>query len=359
MKLKKKILSAIFAGLLTFNIFGNVDNAQAASRAEIAAINVKKPADFKYWTKDSAVIKQLTNYVKDVTNKRSKNFIPVEDRVAVFDMDGTLVCETAPSYIGWLFPIDNVLDNPTDNVHDNLCARAQAWRNGIETHNITDAINIDRKKIIAETFAGMTEDDYKARFKKFMNKNVEGLTNLTYGESFYLPMIEIISYLNANDFSVYIVTGSERNLARTLIEGAVNVKPDHIIGEDVPLNWRRAGSEKYFVKGDKIYFANEPMNTTTRINKIYCIKREIGKKPVLAFGNSSGDYDMLNYTLTDNKYKAASFILMCDDLTRELGNLDTAEKVRQAAIKNGWTPVSMKNDFKTIYGDKVVRSLDR
>ena len=353
MKLKKKILSAIFAGLLMFNVFGNVDDVQAASRSEIAAIKVTKPADFKYWTKDSAVIKQLTSYVKDVTNKKSKNFIPVEDRIAVFDMDGTFICETAPSYIGWLFAIDSVLDNPTENVYDTLCERAQAWRDGIKTHNITDKINLDRKNIIAETFEGLSEEDYKTRVKNFMNKNVEGLTNLTYGESFYLPMIEIISYLNANDFSVYIVTGSERILARTLIDGAVNIKTDRIIGEDIPLNWKRAGSEHYFVKGDKFTLSNQKLNTTTRINKIYCIKREIGKQPVLAFGNSSGDYDMLNYTIINNKHKAASFILLCDDLTRELGNLETAEKVRQAAIKNGWTPVSMKNDFKTIYGDNV------
>lgn len=338
---------------MAFGTFGEVSDVQAASRSEIAAINVTKPADFKYWAKNSKVQRQLVRYVQDVTNKKSKNFIPVEDRIAVFDMDGTLICETAPSYIGWMFPINTVFENPTDNVNTELRTRTQIWLEGIETKHITDEINKDRKKIIAEVFAGLTEEDYISRFKKFMKKPVEGLTNLKYGESFYLPMIEIISYLNANDFTVYIVTGSERNLARTLIDGAVNIKQDRIIGEDVPLNWTSKSGEKYFVGGDEILFKNDTMKSTTRINKIFCIKREIGKQPVLAFGNSSGDYDMLNYTITDNKYKSAAFILMCDDLQRELGNLDTAEKVRQAAQKNGWTTISMKNDFKTIYGDNV------
>ncbi|MBQ9487985.1 MAG: haloacid dehalogenase-like hydrolase, partial [Selenomonadaceae bacterium] len=101
--MKKKILSAIFAGLMTFNIFGNTDDVQAATRAEIAAIKVTKPADFKYWADKSAVKRQIINYVKDVTNKHSKNYIPVEDRIAVFDMDGTILCETAPTSLGYMF----------------------------------------------------------------------------------------------------------------------------------------------------------------------------------------------------------------------------------------------------------------
>ena len=338
---------------MTFNLVGDTSDVQAASRSEIAAINVTKPADFKYWTDNSPVKRQIVRYVQDVTNKRSKNFIPVEDRIAVFDMDGTLVCETAPSYIGWMFPINTVFENPTENVNTEIRTRTQIWLEGIETKNITDEINKDRKKIIAEVFAGLTEEDYISRFKKFMEKPVEGLSNLKYGESFYLPMAEIISYLNANDFTVYIITGSERNLARTLIDGAVNVRQDHIIGEDVPLNWKNNNGEKYFVNGDEILFKNDTMKSTTRINKIFCIKREIGKQPVLAFGNSMGDADMLNYTTTDNKYKSAAFVVLCDDYTREIGNKDLENTMRQAAQKNRWALISMKNDFKTIYGDNV------
>ncbi|MBQ7476874.1 MAG: haloacid dehalogenase-like hydrolase [Selenomonadaceae bacterium] len=350
--MKKKILSAVFAGLMALNLFGNVDNAQAASREEISKISVGRSANFKYWTADSKTKKFLVDYVKDVTDKRSKNFIPVEDRVAVFDMDGTLVCETAPSYIGWMFPITTVFENPTDNVNTEIRTRTQIWLEAIQNKNITDEVSKDRKKIIAEVFAGLTEKDYISRFKKFMDNDVEGLTNLKYGESFYLPMVEIVSYLNANDFSVYVVTGSERNLARTLIDGAINIKRDHIIGEDVPMNWKSNGGEKYFVKGDEISFKNKTMKSTTRINKIYCINREIGRQPVLAFGNSMGDADMLNYTLT-NKYKSAAFVVLCDDYTREIGNKDLENTMRDAAKKNKWTIISMKNDFKTIYGDKV------
>ena len=77
---------------------------------------------------------------------------------------------------------------------------------------------------------------------------------------------------------------------------------------------------------------------------------------MLAFGNSMGDADMLNYTLVDNKYKSAAFMVLCDDYTREIGNKDLENKIRQAAQKNHWTTISMKDDFKTIYGDKVTKN---
>lgn len=354
--MKKKFLAAVFAGLMTLNIFGDIDNVQAASREEIAAINVQKPSDFKYWTENSSVKRKIINYVKDVTNKRSKNFIPVEDRIAVFDMDGTILCETAPSYVDWMFPIYTVFEYPTDNVNTELRTRTQIWLEGIETNNITDDINKDRRKIKAEVFAGLTQEEYDKHIEWFMNKPVEGLTNLTYGESFYLPMIEIISYLNANDFTVYIVSGSERNLIRMLVKDVVDVKTNHIIGGDFPYKLESVDGGSHYTNGDKIVFSGDTAKNNTNINKIYSIMREIGKKPVLAFGNSGGDRDMLNYTISENKYKSAAFMVLCDDFTREIGNSDLAEKMRNSAQKYGWTTISMKNDFKTIYGDKVKRS---
>lgn len=353
---KKKFLSAVFAGLMALNIFGGVDNAQAASRDEIAAIKVKCPSDFKYWTKNSQVNKEIVDYVKDVTNKRSKNFIPVEDRIAVFDMDGTILYESNPGSIDWFFPIYTVFENPTDNVNTELRTRTQIWLDAVQNKNITDEITADRRKIVGELFAGITMNEYIPRIKKFMNKNIEGFSNLKYGEAFYLPMIEIISYLNANDFTVYVVSGSERNLARTLLDGAVKVQTNHVIGGDVTFKRESSSGEKYYTAGDKIVFGDERRKNNTNMNKIFSINREIGKKPVLAFGNSMGDADMLNYTLADNKYKSAAFVVICDDYTREIGNKDLENTMLKAAQKNGWSTISMKNDFKTIYGDKVKKS---
>ena len=107
--MKKKILAAIAAGLIAFAPFTATD---AATRDEIATIQVKRPNDFKYWTKDAVAKQKLVEYVKDVTDKRSKNFIPVEDRIAVFDVDGTLVCETAPFCFDFMMFVHRTLDDP-------------------------------------------------------------------------------------------------------------------------------------------------------------------------------------------------------------------------------------------------------
>ena len=352
--MKKKILAAIFAGLMTFNIFGSTNDAQAATRAEIAAINVTKPADFKYWSDKSAVKRQIINYVKDVTNKHSKNYIPVEDRIAVFDMDGTILCETAPTSLGYMFVLDLMLENPDNPLYRD---KLNEWKKILTSKNLPVEVDQEFKDLCWKMFAGMTDEEYFSRFEKFLTtQNVVGLTNLKYGESLYLPMIEVISYLNANDFTVYIITGSERRTTRGIIGGVVPVQPNHIIGCDIPYKWENNGGEKYFVKGDRFLIGDHRLGSNTRINKIYSIKREIAKQPVIAFGNSSGDFDMLNYTLTNNKYKTAAFMVLCDDYTREIGNKTLEETVRQASQKNGWTTISMKNDFKTIYGDNVKRS---
>ena len=96
--MKKKILAAMLAGMLTFGA-AFTTQTQAATRDEIAAIRVSKSGKFNYWTKDSEAKQKLVEYVKDVTNKSNKNFIPIEDRIAVFDVDGTLACETAPFWL--------------------------------------------------------------------------------------------------------------------------------------------------------------------------------------------------------------------------------------------------------------------
>ena len=90
-----------------------------------------------------------------------------------------------------------------------------------------------------------------------------------------------------------------------------------------------------------------------QMNKVSAIVREIGFQPVLAFGNTLSDASMLNYTINGNRYRALGFMLLCDDLEREYGNMEKAEKMRRDCKRYGWIPVSMRDDWKTIYGDGV------
>ena len=107
--MKKKILAAIAAGLIALGLFGVSD---AATRAEIAAINVQRGVDFQYWNDDSPTKAKIIEFVEDVTNPYSANYIPPEDRIATFDMDGTFYCETAPIYFQEAMFLHRVLDDP-------------------------------------------------------------------------------------------------------------------------------------------------------------------------------------------------------------------------------------------------------
>ncbi|MBQ9498475.1 MAG: haloacid dehalogenase-like hydrolase, partial [Selenomonadaceae bacterium] len=197
--MKKKILAALTAGMIALGSFGAVD---AATRDEIAAIQVKKAKDFKCWTKDSVAHKKLVEYVTDVTNKKSKNFIPVEDRYAVFDMDGTFICESAPCYFEWMLYLERALNDPdyTPSPEDLEYAKmvdAEIRAGHFMTGKFPKGIDAGEAKSQQSVFAGMTVKDYEAYVKKFMKTPVEGLTNLKWGEAFYLPMVEVIKYLKA------------------------------------------------------------------------------------------------------------------------------------------------------------------
>ena len=359
--MKKKILSAITAGFIALGSFGMVD---AMPRDQIAAIQVKKAKDFKFWTKDSVAKQKLVNFVTDVTNKSSKNFIPVEDRLAVFDMDGTFICESAPCYFEWMLYLERALHDPnfTPSPEDKAYAEfvnAEIYAGHFMTQKFPKGIDAGEAKSQQSVFAGMTPKDYEAYVRKFMQKPVEGLTNLKWGEAFYLPMVEVIKYLQANQFTVYIVTGSDRPAMRVMGSELLKIPYEHVIGTNPQIlaaNQGKTDGGDYVYRHDDYLLRGQLTTKNLKMNKVVAIEHEIGKQPVLAFGNSSGDTSMLNYTITGNKYKSLSFFVICDDLERELGNTNKANGCIKLADDNNWIKISMRDDFKTIYGDEVKRA---
>ncbi len=348
--MKKKILAAVTAVLIAFGSFGAVD---AASRAEIAAIQVKKASDFKFWTKNSVAKQKLIEYVKDVTDKRSKNFIPVEDRIAVFDVDGTIACETAPFCFDFMMFVHRALDDPNYIASAQDRANAEAVKAAIYNKKMTNDVRRKHCASNSSVFAGMTAEEFADYTRNYLNTPVEGFDNLKVGEAFYLPMIEVISYLKANNFKIYLVSGADRDYMRTSAE-IFNV--DGMIGTDykyVATNQGEIDGMDYTLKPEDKVIRGDFVSKDINMNKVSNIAREIGKKPVLAFGNSSGDSSMINFSMRGNKYRTLAFFVICDDLEREFGNMDKANKCIKLADDNGWIKISMKNDFKTIYGDNV------
>ena len=349
--MRKKIFVALTACLIAFGNFATVD---AASRDEIAAIHVKKPSDFKFWTKNSVAKQKLIEYVKDVTNKRSKNFIPVADRIAVFDVDGTIACETAPFCFDFMMFVHRALDDPNYFASAEDKNNAELVKSAIYARKMTNDVRRKHCESNASVFSGMTAEEFAAYTKNYIETTpVEGFDNLKVGEAFYLPMVEVISYLKANNFKIFLVSGADRDYMRTSAE----IFPvDGMIGTDyryVATNQGEIDGMDYVLKPEDKVIRGNFVSKDINMNKVSNMAREIGKKPVLAFGNSTGDSSMINFALRDNKYRTAAFLVICDDLEREFGNVDKAKKCIKLADDNGWIKISMKNDFKTIYGDNV------
>ena len=313
-----------------------------------------KKDNMSLWAEQAPAKKALTEYVKTVTDKKSPDFIPVENRIAVFDLDGTLILETDPTYFDWLLFEHRVLDDPDYKATKEQIAAARASRE----KGIFPQLNANREKMVSEAYKGLTLDEFYAFIREFMQEDQPGFTNMKRGDIFYKPMVQVVEYLIKNKFTVYICSGSDRIMVRPLIEKNMPYIPfSQVIGSDSTIvadnQGNTDGLSYLFKKGDKLILGGKNLVKNLQMNKVAVIAQEIGVQPVLAFGNTFSDASMINYTINGNKYKALGFMLMCDDLEREYGNMEKAEKMRADSAAYGWIPVSMRDDWKTIYGDNV------
>ena len=358
-KYGKKIIAAVsLAAFAAFAAEIPVDRAEAASRADIAKIVAPVTGKFKYWEKNSAAKKEIIAFVKDVTDEGSRNFIPVEERIAVFDFDGTIVSETGPYRADWMMVLNRVLRDKNYAPDDELVRAAAAVNEDIRNRRVTHVTEDMFYDLFPKVMAGMSVDEYKYYVTAYVNTvGLEKFTNLKVGESFYLPMAELVSYLVAHDFKVYVVTGTEREFVRVMLEDIIPVPPERVIGSDHAYRAKNQGnvegSRFFFTEGDEIIRSAEKLDVNQASNKVFKIKREIGRKPVLAFGNDADDFGMLQYAVTDNKNKSAAFLLINDDKKREFGNDRIAAKMKKAADEYGWSIISMADDFADIYGARV------
>jgi len=311
------------------------------------------------WT-DSAPLKtQLTDYIKEITDENSSSFIPVENRIAVFDMDGTLCCETDPGYFDHKLLYHRVTEDPDykDKASDEEKETAKIIEEYFKTGEYPKGLDVKHGTAVSTAFKGMTPDEFDAYVKSYRDEPMNSYTNMTNGQAFYKPMLQVVDYLIANDFKVYIVSGTDRLITRGLADGIVNIPVSQMIGSDESLvatgQGDTDGLDYTFTQDDKLVTGGDFLIKNLKTNKVTVIQQEIGVQPVLSFGNSSGDASMANFTISNNKYKSAAFMLCCDDTDRENGNVEKAEKMRKSCEENGWTAVSMKNDWTTIYGDDV------
>ena len=327
-----------------------------------ASIKIDGNAMMDLWTDGAPLKSELISYMAEITDESSPKFIPVENRVAVFDFDGTLFCETDPNYFDYTLLVYRVLEDPNykDKASDFEKEVARKIVEVNEKKTKFEGLEVDHGKAVASAFKGMTLDEFNNYIQEFKKQPMPSYEGMTRGEGFYKPMLQVIDYLKANDFTVYIISGTDRFIVRGIMyDSGVDIPTQCQIGSDETTvatgQNGEDGLEYQFKPDDQVTTGGEFIIKNLKMNKVSVIVKEIGKQPVLAFGNSSGDASMLEYTCSSNPYESRGFMLCCDDLVRENGNEKKADDMYKMCAEHGWTAVSMKNDWTTIYGDGVTK----
>lgn len=363
MKKRKSAMSLLLVlmlvcSMLTFGCTNTSGSENTSGTPEsTTAADDRSTGTFTYWNQDSAVLSELKDYVADVTDESSENYIPEEDRIAVFDLDGTLFCETFPIYFDWQMFAERALNDPDYDAPKEISETAEEILEAGETGVISDELEKKHATLAAQAYAGMTVDEYCDYVRNFLDSPAEGFSGLQRKDAFYLPMKEVVSYLQDNDFIVYIVSGTDRLAVRAAIEGVLDIPERQVIGMDVNLissgQGDTDGLDYVFQETDKVIRGDQLLIKNVKMNKVSLIAQEIGTQPVLAFGNSSGDISMAEYVTVDNPYRSEAFLLVNDDTEREHGNPEKAQSSRETFEGYGWNVISMKDDFATIYPEGV------
>ena len=316
-----------------------------------------------YWTEDSEAMESIIDYVKEATDEGSSSFIPVEDRIVTFDMDGTLMGELYPYYFDWCMLLYRIMEDPDFEADDEMWNFAMDAREAIASGSVPEELDAMKNSTIAPAaYKDMTLEEFMDYVREFKTHEVDGFNGMTYEEAFFKPMVSLVQYLSENDFTVYVVSGCDRFIVRAIIEDVLGewVQVNHVIGSDNLLVADHQGSEDgetyTFRDDDEILIGGAPIVTNVKMNKVTAIAREIGKVPVLAFGNSTGDLAMAEYTLSNEDYDSAAYLLLCDDTERDYGNPEKAASLMEKCDEAGFETVSMKDEFKTIYGDEVKKT---
>ena len=335
----------------------------AASAAESGAANdddMETEDVFAEWNADAASLNALIDYVETVTDESSKDFIPKEDRIAVFDMDGTLMGELYPTYLEYYMLAWRILKDPSYTPDEETLAVGRTLRDCALDNSFPDDMAMQHALAAAKAYSGMTLNEFADYVTEILLRDVDGFTGMNYGESFYLPMVEVVEYLQDNDFKCYVCSGSDRFICRTFIEGMLDIPYENIIGMDVELKATGQGDtpglDYVYTGTDDILRTDHLLIKNLKTNKVLQIAQEIGRQPVLSFGNSSGDVSMHNYVINNNPYKSAAFMLIADDDVRDYGNSEKGPELREKWENSGFTVISMANDWKTIYGEEVVKT---
>jgi phosphoserine phosphatase len=273
--------------------------------------------------------------------------VPPEERVAVFDNDGTLWCEKPmPIELGFILQRLTEMAEQDESLRDKQPWKAahemdHAWLSGVITKHYAGD-DTDVKVLmggILQAFAGWTVDEYGAAAGTFVREAAHPTLERAFAACAYLPMIELLRYLESNGFTCYIASGGDRDFMRPITRELYGIPSERVIGSSNALEYRddeHGGSIVYLAEPD--VFDDGPVKPVR-------IWSRIGRRPILAVGNSNGDIHMLAWA------DGLKLLVLHDDAEREFDYTAGAEQSLERANAEGWTVVSVKNDWATVFTD--------
>jgi phosphoglycolate phosphatase-like HAD superfamily hydrolase len=303
------------------------------------------PAPLPSWN-DGAVKKSIIDFVARVTTPGSGDFVPPAERIAVFDNDGTLWAEQ-PVYFQLAFAFDRVKA---------LSSQHPEWK---ETQPFKAVLDGDHAalaaagekgllEIVAATHADMSTDEFSKIVLDWIATARHPRFDRPYTELVYQPMLELLGYLRANGFKTFIVSGGGIEFMRPWVERVYGIPPEQVVGSSGVVKFQTgADSKPVLMKEPKVEFVDDGPGKPVGINRF------IGRRPILAFGNSDGDHQMLQWTAAGSGARFMGIVHHTDaarewayDRQSHIGKLD---KALDEGLAKGWTIVDMKRDWRKVF----------
>ena len=296
-------------------------------------------AELSGWT-DGPAKAAIVDFVARVTRQGGPDYVAPEGRVATFDNDGTLWAEK-PLYFQFAFVYDRIRawapQNPDwadEEPFKTIIDSDAAFPPGI--------VDADFVKLLVAGQTGITQAQFAEQAGTFLASARHPTLDRLYPELVYEPMVELLGYLRAHEFEVHIVSGGTVEFIRAYADRVYGVPPENVVGSSFGYEFRDNSGTPQILRQPSLTVFNDSATKPTNI------QLHIGKRPVLAFGNSNGDIEMLELA-TGGSGASLALLLHHDDADREFAYDTGAEQALSDAAQNGWTVVSMKDDFATVF----------
>ncbi|NCD69362.1 HAD family hydrolase [Mucilaginibacter agri] len=341
--MSKLTLTVIYA-FICFSIACNSNTPKTTDASQGAASADTSSNPLPSWN-NGPVKTSIIDYVKAATDTGSETFIPIADRIATFDNDGTLWSEQ-PIYFQFFYAVDQIKA---------MAPKHPEWKTtqpykALLENNMPELMKQGEKallQIVATTHSGMTTDEFDTSVRQWIDTAKHPIKKKLYKDLVFQPMLELVKYLQANKFKVFIVSGGGIDFMRAWAEDVYGIPKDQIVGSSIKAKYDYNNGKPTITKLPELDFIDDHAGKPVGIQKF------IGRKPVFAAGNSDGDLEMLQWTAS-NKLRNFELYVHHTDSAREWAydrksHVGTLDKGLDEATAKKWAIADMKNDWKVIY----------